>query len=159
TRPAPPPPLRVMTFNILSAPVRNPAGPWTARRPVAVSLIRRWRPDVVGLQEPTAAQVEDLVADLPEYAAVPGPLTGPSQLPVLAGATALLFGGLWLALWRWRRGLPNRRLWRAVRGLLALLTLIPLAGLIGSRLLAGGAADQGEVCALLYRQERIRLLR
>src|SRR5262245_14723320 len=68
---SPPPALRVMTYNILFPAAKHPAGPWPARRPVAVALIRRWQPDVVGLQEPTPAQVEQLVAELPEYAAAP----------------------------------------------------------------------------------------
>jgi endonuclease/exonuclease/phosphatase family metal-dependent hydrolase len=147
-----------MTFNVLSAPLKNPAGPWTARRAVAAGVIRRWQPDVVGLQEPTPAQVQDLLADLPEYAAATGPLSGPSHLPFLAGVAAALFGGLWLVLWRWRRGLPQRRLWRFARGLLLVFTLLPLTALVGSRLLASGAPDTGEMCAILYRQERFRLV-
>jgi endonuclease/exonuclease/phosphatase family metal-dependent hydrolase len=147
-----------MTFNILSAPVKNPAGPWTARRPVAAQLIRRWQPDVVGLQEPTPAQVEDLLADLPEFAAATGPLSGPTRLPSLAGTMAAIFGTLWLGLSAWQRGRPRRGIWRFTRGLLAVLTVIPLVALIGSRLLAGGGPDQGEMCAILYRRDRFRLL-
>src|SRR6266511_3026243 len=64
----PPAPMRVMSFNVLAASVRSPAGPWETRRPLAAAVIRRWRPDVVGLQEPTVEQVAQLAEDLPEYA-------------------------------------------------------------------------------------------
>src|SRR5262249_8083269 len=77
-----PPPLRVMTCNILYATAQSPAGPWTERRPLAVAMVRRWSPDVIGLQEPTSAQLAEFASDLPEYGVVPGPLTGPNRMPV-----------------------------------------------------------------------------
>jgi endonuclease/exonuclease/phosphatase family metal-dependent hydrolase len=146
-----------MTFNVLFASARNPAGPWAARRPVAVALVRHWRPDVMGLQEPTAAQVDQLAADLPEYAVVPGPASGPSHLPRWAWTLSPPLAALWLAL-RWsRRRRPRRRSWRLLLWAIGLLAALPAAAAIGSRLLAGPTADQGEFCAIFYRKTAFRL--
>lgn len=67
--PAPPPPLRVMTWNVLTAGY-DPAD-WAP-------VIATHRPDVLGLQEICAAEAEELAALLRarglDYTAVPGPV-------------------------------------------------------------------------------------
>lgn len=61
--------LRVMTFNVrFDSPDDAPDNTWTKRRPAALEIVRSCRPDVVGLQEAMAHQVEDVRAGLPEYA-------------------------------------------------------------------------------------------
>lgn len=58
--------LRVMTFNIRYA---NPKDPviWKDRRVMQVDLIRKYSPDVIGIQEGLKDQVDYLMDQLPEY--------------------------------------------------------------------------------------------
>ena len=60
--------LRVMTFNVRVPVDREPERTWDARRPVAVAMLRRTAPDLIGTQELVRRQAEDLVAALPAYA-------------------------------------------------------------------------------------------
>ena len=73
--------LRVMTFNALYHGAQNAAGDWPTRRHLISEVLALWRPSVVGFQEATALQLEHLIADLPEYAALPGPVSGATRLP------------------------------------------------------------------------------
>ena len=62
--------LRVVTFNVRYASggdqgVRN----WTARRDVVAEAVGIMKPDVMGVQEALAGQMDDLRARLPEYEA------------------------------------------------------------------------------------------
>ena len=57
--------LRVMSFNIWCDHPRHPA--WSQRLPVALSLLRYHRPDVIGGQEFRLNQLHDLARELPDY--------------------------------------------------------------------------------------------
>ena len=64
--------LTVMTYNIFhdaGDPTRG-VPPWLQRRDAVVGLIRSEAPDVLGLQEAKVWQVDWLLSELPEYAAV-----------------------------------------------------------------------------------------
>lgn len=55
-----------MTFNVRYAHTQPP-NLWPDRLPVAVEMIERWRPDIIGTQEPLYHQLRDLQARLPAY--------------------------------------------------------------------------------------------
>jgi endonuclease/exonuclease/phosphatase family metal-dependent hydrolase len=74
-------PLRVMTFNVLYHGARSAAGDWPTRRLLVEQVLERWHPCVVGFQEATELQLEQLVHDHPEYDVVPGPVSGKTRLP------------------------------------------------------------------------------
>lgn len=60
--------LTLATYNVQWAGAQTGADAWTAgRRQVAAATIRSADPDIIGLQEPTAAQLTDIDADLPGY--------------------------------------------------------------------------------------------
>jgi endonuclease/exonuclease/phosphatase family metal-dependent hydrolase len=60
--------MRVMTFNVrFDNPDDAPLNTWAKRRDAAINIVRTHRPDVVGMQEAMAHQVEDVRAGLPEY--------------------------------------------------------------------------------------------
>ncbi len=64
-------PLRVMTFNVLCSFCDGTYAPWDARVPWIADTVVRHEPDVVGLQElVTAAEVDQLLAELPEFSAI-----------------------------------------------------------------------------------------
>jgi endonuclease/exonuclease/phosphatase family metal-dependent hydrolase len=62
-----PAPIRVMSFNIRYAAADDGRNGWNHRRQLAVETIRAHDPDLFGLQEPLAAQMEDLRAALADY--------------------------------------------------------------------------------------------
>lgn len=74
-------PLRVMTFNVLYHGAQNAAGDWQTRRRLVADVIESWRPCVVGFQEATELQLEQLAQDNTEYDVVTGPLSGTTRLP------------------------------------------------------------------------------
>ena len=74
-------PLRVMTFNVLYHAAVNPAGEWVSRRELVEAVIDRWAPCVIGFQEATELQLQQLTEDHPEYDVVPGPISGRTRLP------------------------------------------------------------------------------
>jgi len=59
-----------MTFNVRCAFGGDGLDNWEFRRPRTAEFLRRHQPDLVGLQEPTSAQLEDLLAEMPGYAAL-----------------------------------------------------------------------------------------
>ena len=61
-------PLRVMTFNIRYNNPNDGDNAWPYRKDLAGEMFRRHQPDVAGLQEALAEQVEDLAACLPDFA-------------------------------------------------------------------------------------------
>ncbi len=60
-------PLRAMTFNVRVDLEDDGADGWANRRGLVADTIRYHAPDVLGLQEPLAAQVDDLDERLPGY--------------------------------------------------------------------------------------------
>jgi endonuclease/exonuclease/phosphatase family metal-dependent hydrolase len=62
-----PPGLTVMTFNIRYDEPSDGRHTWANRRMLALDVIRRHRPDLLGLQEPTAAQWAAIAAVLPDH--------------------------------------------------------------------------------------------
>lgn len=60
-------PLKVMTFNIRTAMGRDGDNVWENRKPLVVEMIRRYGPDIMGLQEALEEQIEYLEKALPEY--------------------------------------------------------------------------------------------
>lgn len=59
--------LNVMSFNIRTAAGRDGDNAWTFRKELVTETIRRYDPDVLGLQEALTEQIEFLEAALPEY--------------------------------------------------------------------------------------------
>ena len=59
--------LDVMTFNIRTAAGRDGRNAWPYRKELVAETVRRFGPQVVGLQEVLNEQIEFLEAELPEY--------------------------------------------------------------------------------------------
>jgi endonuclease/exonuclease/phosphatase family metal-dependent hydrolase len=59
--------LRVMTYNIRYPEKRDGENYWDNRRDVAIDMLRRAAPDLIGTQELFFRQGEDIVNALPEY--------------------------------------------------------------------------------------------
>lgn len=59
--------LRAMTFNIRTAAGRDGANAWPHRKELVAATIARFDPDILGLQEVLAEQIEFLEAELPQY--------------------------------------------------------------------------------------------
>ncbi|WP_309686084.1 endonuclease/exonuclease/phosphatase family protein [Armatimonas sp.] len=72
--------LKVMTLNLLYAGATNPAGSWSARLPLVVSVLSSGA-DIITLQEATTPQIHDLQAALPDFTVVTGPESGQTRLP------------------------------------------------------------------------------
>ena len=60
--------LRVMSFNIRYNNPNDGDNAWPHRKDLAASMLHLHRPDVVGMQEVLAEQVEDLAVRLPDFA-------------------------------------------------------------------------------------------
>lgn len=58
--------LRVMTFNIRYGTANDGVNAWPKRRHAVTSLIQKYGPDLIGLQEALRFQIDDILADLPE---------------------------------------------------------------------------------------------
>jgi endonuclease/exonuclease/phosphatase family metal-dependent hydrolase len=63
-------PLAVMTFNIRYGTAADGDDHWTRRRDQLFALLRERQPDVIGLQEALAFQIDEIVAAVPGYAYV-----------------------------------------------------------------------------------------
>jgi endonuclease/exonuclease/phosphatase family metal-dependent hydrolase len=57
----------VMTFNVRWDGLDDGKKAWPNRRPVAIEMISKYAPDVIGLQEPSLAQTRDLEEGLEHY--------------------------------------------------------------------------------------------
>lgn len=64
-------PLKVMTYNIEYTSVVNAeTNPWGSRKELVKEIFDKYRPGIVGVQELSKAQLEDMVALMPQYAFV-----------------------------------------------------------------------------------------
>ncbi|MGV3615700.1 MAG: endonuclease/exonuclease/phosphatase family protein [Fimbriimonas sp.] len=63
-------PLKVMSFNIRYGTANDGDDRWELRRPKTLTTIQKQAPDVLGLQEALAFQVEEIRKAMPHYAAV-----------------------------------------------------------------------------------------
>jgi endonuclease/exonuclease/phosphatase family metal-dependent hydrolase len=61
------PSLQVMTFNIRFANKGDGVHDWDHRRPLVSSMIRFHQVDLLGVQEALRSQLDDMVANMPEY--------------------------------------------------------------------------------------------
>lgn len=68
--PPTPTPLVVMTFNIRFATAPDGENAWGYRREAVMERIRAYQPDLLGVQEALASQVEEILREFPEYAVV-----------------------------------------------------------------------------------------
>ena len=59
--------LDVMTFNIRTSNISDGYNAWPNRRELVAETIRRFAPQVVGMQEAISEQIEYLTSELPEY--------------------------------------------------------------------------------------------
>ena len=62
--------LRVMTYNIRYDNPSDGVNQWSSRKNKVYDLIRKYDPDILGVQEALANQVDDLLANLPQYVSV-----------------------------------------------------------------------------------------
>jgi len=58
---------RVMSFNIRLPVESDGINYWNNRRPLVASMIRYHQPDIIGVQEAFRRQLDEMVADMPEY--------------------------------------------------------------------------------------------
>lgn len=63
----PAPSLRVMSFNVRHDNPNDGEHAWPKRRPRVREVLRFYRPDILGLQEALAHQIEQIAEDLPNY--------------------------------------------------------------------------------------------
>jgi endonuclease/exonuclease/phosphatase family metal-dependent hydrolase len=62
-------PLSAMTFNVRYDEPADGSQAWSHRRELVIETIRSHDPDLIGLQEPTASQFDEIAAGLVEYTA------------------------------------------------------------------------------------------
>jgi endonuclease/exonuclease/phosphatase family metal-dependent hydrolase len=62
--------LSVMTFNIRYGSADDGENRWEKRREMVFDVVRRYRPDVLGLQEALKFQIDEICAATPEYAMI-----------------------------------------------------------------------------------------
>ncbi len=63
-------PLEVMTYNIRTGKARDGLDAWAVRHPRTLQIIKKYNPDVIGLQEADNFQVADLQTSMPGYVVV-----------------------------------------------------------------------------------------
>jgi endonuclease/exonuclease/phosphatase family metal-dependent hydrolase len=63
-------PLSIMTFNIRYGTAKDGDNHWNARREMLFDVVRTEHPDLIGLQEALAFQIDEIVAAAPGYAIV-----------------------------------------------------------------------------------------
>jgi endonuclease/exonuclease/phosphatase family metal-dependent hydrolase len=70
-RPAPAPqPLAVMSFNIRYGTANDGENHWSKRREFLFDVVREHSPDLLGVQEALASQIDEIVAAVPGYAVI-----------------------------------------------------------------------------------------
>ncbi len=75
--------LRILTFNVRVGYIPEGTRGWNYRRPLVAGVVSRTRPDLVGTQECTGIQVQDLLADLPGYRTIGKPRRGGELLGLM----------------------------------------------------------------------------
>ena len=63
-------PLTVMTFNIRYGTAKDGENAWEHRKAMLFALLRAENPDLIGLQESLRFQIDEILAEVPGYAAV-----------------------------------------------------------------------------------------
>ena len=96
--------LRVMSFNVRGASHRDGINVWEKRAALNVETIKRYAPDVIGLQEVHAPNLEVYKEELPGYGRIMGPVYGTDKLEEFAAIfydrerlEELDAGGFWLS--------------------------------------------------------------
>jgi endonuclease/exonuclease/phosphatase family metal-dependent hydrolase len=154
---------RVMTFNILFEWSRSRLGPWVARLPRVVEILRREQPDVAGLQEVSERQAADLARLLPGYQVAIGPSSGRSPLlgrgVRLGSSLALLLCAIGAGAWIVSRPLRDSPALMASALVILGAGSLPILLVLLSRSMHGHFLESGEWCAILFRTDRFRLVR
>lgn len=85
--------LKILTMNLLEAGANNnPAGTWRERLPLVLDVLHAGA-DVIGLQEATSPQLEDVERALgKDYTLLPGPESGESRLPLVFARLRAIMG-------------------------------------------------------------------
>jgi len=122
--------LNVMTLNLLHGGAINPAGGWSLRLPRVLELLAGDL-DLVGLQEATVPQLDDLATAAPEWTIATGPPSGESRLP---------------------------RVLRRARGWISRRKAGPVESADHARFRLHGTEHRGEHCAILFRKDRFELV-
>jgi endonuclease/exonuclease/phosphatase family metal-dependent hydrolase len=96
--------LRVMSFNVRGASHRDGINAWPDRAEINVRTIKAYAPDLIGLQEVHAPNLEVYERDLPGYERIMGPAYGTDTLEEFAAIfydaerfEKLDAGGFWLS--------------------------------------------------------------
>jgi endonuclease/exonuclease/phosphatase family metal-dependent hydrolase len=96
--------LRVMSFNVRGASHRDGINAWPDRARINVQIIEAYAPDLIGLQEVHAPNLEVYERDLPGYEKIMGPAYGTDTLEEFAAIfydgerfEELDAGGFWLS--------------------------------------------------------------
>jgi len=96
--------LRVMSFNVRGASHRDGINAWPDRAEINVRTIKTYAPDLIGLQEVHAPNLEVYERDLPGYERIMGPAYGTDTLEEFAAIfydagrfEKLDAGGFWLS--------------------------------------------------------------
>jgi len=96
--------LRVMSFNVRGASHRDGINAWPGRAEINVRTIKRYAPDLIGLQEVHAPNLEVYKEDLPGYGRIMGPAYGTDTVEEFAAIfydagrfEELDAGGFWLS--------------------------------------------------------------
>jgi len=69
----------VMSYNILNVIYESDNDPWEIRKAFVFDVIREAAPDLIGFQEDSVDQVNDLQAEFPNYQIVKAPISIPSR--------------------------------------------------------------------------------
>lgn len=59
--------LKVMTYNIRYATEQDGVNAWSKRKNKVFDLLKKYDPDILGVQEALLGQIEDITANLPDY--------------------------------------------------------------------------------------------
>ena len=60
--------LKLMTLNLRHGDAKDGEHIWENRRPIMVEMLRKYHPDILGVQEGLRFQLDELIEELPGYA-------------------------------------------------------------------------------------------